>query len=104
MSDLYTDDDVKVASRAIARRNMPNASTKLIDQLCDMGEWDDAARWVLDAVASAIAARALRQAAAWMQTGIGEHYSPDMDHSQLIREAKARRRWLRARADEIERT
>ena len=47
----YTGEDVKAASRAIARKNMPNASEKLIDHLTDLGEWDDAAKWVLDAVA-----------------------------------------------------
>ena len=58
----YTEDDVKVASRAIARKNMPNVSEKLIDHLTDLGEWDDAAKWVLDAVAPSIAARAKAEA------------------------------------------
>ena len=47
------------------------------------------------------AARALEEAASWMQDGVGEAYNPsETDYAQQKREAKARRAWLRARAAE----
>lgn len=55
----------------------------------------------LASVERAAAARALEEAASWMQDGVGEAYNPsETDYAQQKREAKARRAWLRARAAE----
>ena len=52
---------------------------------------------------SVIKAEALREAARWMQDGIGEAWDGDpVKTAQLRHEAAARRKWLRDRADEIE--
>ena len=57
-------------------------------------------RW-LASVERDAAARALEEAASWMQDGVGEAYNPsEIDYAQQKREAKARRAWLRARAAE----
>ena len=50
-----------------------------------------------------VAARTLRDAAKSMPNGVGETYNPQRtDYDQQRREAAARRAWLRARADQIE--
>ena len=55
----------------------------------------------LAAIEREAAARALEDAASWMQDGVGEAYNPsETDYAQQKREAKARRAWLRARAAE----
>ena len=78
----YTDADVQAAAKAIARLSIQGTAS-----------WLDYSRAAVDAVAPAIAARALREAA-WEWESLVQREKPPVRGSS----------WLARRADEIERT
>jgi hypothetical protein len=59
----YTDDDVQALAWHMGRDAMAGLRDETVRKVVDDGEWDGAARRALDAVAPAIAARTLREAA-----------------------------------------
>ena len=89
----YTDADVQAASDSVAHKEILDPPFRALSGLMSYDEVEAIARAVLDAVAPAIAARALREAA-WEWESLVQREKPPVRGSS----------WLARRADEIERT